>query len=113
MNILKILYIAIYVFLSVIIVCFLVKLLVSLKKMMVQVDGVSEGAGHISDNVASLENKLAVIRNTADSWKFFAALYIILRIIKETLRYARKDGLGKSFSKACVRNVRKMSSIKL
>ena len=106
-------YITIYVILSVIIVCFLVKLLLSLKKMMLQVEGVSEGVGRISDNVDSLENKLAVIRSTADSWKFFVALYIILRIIKETLRYARKDGLGKSFSKACVRNIRKVSSIKL
>ncbi|MBR4421536.1 MAG: hypothetical protein IKS69_03280 [Erysipelotrichaceae bacterium] len=113
MDILKIFYISLYVILSVVLVCVLLKLLAALKKMTIEVEGVSESIENVSDNVASLENKLAVIRNTADSWKFFAALYIVLRIIRETLRYRKKDGLSRSFSKACVRNVRNLSSIKL
>ncbi len=113
MEILKTLYIVIYVILIAVIVYFLIRLFLSIKKMMGDIDTASQKIGHLSENIEIVNNHLETIKNSTAAWEFFAAWIIIFGIIKETLKNNREESLGRSFRKALIHNTRKLSSIKL
>ena len=113
MNILKTLYITIYLILIAVIAYFLVRLFVSVRKMMKGIDTASVGIGHIQKNMDTVNEKLDVIKKSSAAWEFFAAWIIIFKIIKETLKNNKDGNLGRSFRKALIHNTRKISSIKL
>ncbi|MBQ6559545.1 MAG: hypothetical protein IJL85_01810 [Erysipelotrichaceae bacterium] len=113
MDVLKMIYITVYFLLTAVILYFVVRLLGAIRKMMKGVDTASEGIGHISENMAAVDEKLGTIRHSGAAWEFFAAWIIIFKIIKETLKNNKDDNLGRSFRKALIHNTRKISSIKL
>ncbi len=113
MDILKTLYLTVYLLLIAVIVYFLVQLFAAIRKLMKEIGTASKGIGHISENMTAVNEKLGTIRQSSDAWEFFMAWIIIFKIIKETLKNNRDDNLGRSFRKALIHNTRKLSSIKL
>ncbi len=113
MNSLKTIYLAIYAILIVVILYFVIRLFIAIRRMLKRVGETAQGIGHLSENMAVVDKHLETIRHSSAAWEFFAAWIIIFGIITETLKNHKDDSLGRSFRKALIHNSRKLSSIKL
>ena len=89
-------------------------LLIRTGKMKSTTDIIGEDSKVLGRDLRHMNETIDSIRATEDSWKFFASLYIIFVVIKETLRYRRSDrSISKSFTRSVARHAKELSSIKI
>ncbi len=103
-------YYPIIICLIVVINIFVIRLFRTLKN----VGATVELGGGIGSGLSAIEGKKTEIGKTKDSWAFFASIYFIFVIIKEIIRYRKRDySLGRSISKAAIKHSRQLTRIKL
>ena len=96
----------------------LIVLFVKLTKLMKNAAGINEKINSVNSNIEISQNKIEEIEDTKQSWHFFFIIYIVLFVIKDTMKdYKRtarnKRKIGKSFAKVCTRNASKIRKIKI
>ncbi len=74
---------------------------------------VSEDTKILGRDLEHMNDTLEKIRATKDSWLFFASLYAVIAIIRETFRYRRSDRtISRSFARSVARHAKELSSIR-
>ena len=77
------------------------------------VDPLNESVNTLNTQLSAVKEKTARIKESEDSYRFFASLFIILTIIKEAIRSWRKDGtLPGSFTGAYLRHSRQLKRVR-
>ena len=92
----------------------LIAFLLRLKKTAKAVEPLTDSLNVMNVELNAAKAKTARIKASAPSYKFFASLYIILIIIKETLKSWKNDrSLPGSFTRAYLRHSRQISKIRI
>lgn len=93
-------------------------LIKQLAKLMKKTAALNNNIDELKNNISKTNHKVEDIKETKESWKFFATTYIVYAILKETIKdYMNSSiltrGIAKSFTKTCVKNVSKLNKIKI
>ncbi len=92
----------------------LIAFLLRLKKTVKATEPLTDSLSVMNGELNAVKTKTARIKASAPSYKFFASLYIILVIIKETLKSWKNDkSLPGSFTKAYIRHSKQISKIRI
>lgn len=109
-----------YVFIVIIIalVIALIAMFVVLGKLMKKLAITNSKVEKLNTNINEAKQKKEAISKTKDSWSFFASIFIIISVLKETMNdykdtKKRKRNIAKSFTKTCAKNISKISKIKI
>lgn len=91
----------------------LIAFLLRLRKTSKAVEPLTGSLNVMNGELNAVRSKTGKIRESAPSFKFFASLFIILTIIKETLRSWRNDkSLPGSFTGAYLRHSKQLNRIR-
>ena len=102
------------ILLIVIVVVLVIRLLLTLSKMSKGVKLVADDGNRIGENINHMNSSLDRIRKSEDSWMFFASIYAIFVVLRETLKYRKSEkSLSRSFAKSVTRHAGQISRIKL
>ena len=104
-----------YVYIALIAALFitLIAFFIRLSKTMKKITETAEGASSVSSLLNQTNEKLSLISQSKDSYKFFLSLFAIILIIKETFKYYKSEkSLPKSFTKAVLRHNTQISGFK-
>ncbi len=83
----------------------IIALLKRLSKTKIVVSQTVDNAKGIGTGIEAASDKISVIRDSSDSWKFFLSVIAVFAILKETIKYLGSEkSLTKSFAKACFRH---------
>jgi len=101
--------------LSITCVIILIILLTRIRKILSEVSIFSDGMNKITSELDQTAQKTEKIRSTADSFKFFASLYLIYLLIKETWQNYRESNitLGKSAARTMIRHTGQLKKIRI
>lgn len=105
----------VYLILTIIIVIILIVILVKVKKIMNSISQSSSSVSNINNNLQVIKTKAEAIKQSKDSWSFLVGIATVLLIIKEGIKYSKKnnESLGKSFIKSAVKHKSGIKNIKL
>ena len=104
----------IYIVLIVALLAAIAALIMRLLETMKKINLIVEDAGSISAQAEKANEKLAFIKSTGDSYKFFLSAIAVYIILNETFKYSKSEGsLTKSFTKAIMRNSSKIGKIRI
>ena len=108
------------VFIVIIVAIFitLIVLFIVLGRLMKKLATTNEKVNKLNSNLEEANKKKETITKTKESWKFFASIYIIVTVLKETMddyksSKKRKRSIAKSLSKTCAKNISRISKIKI
>ena len=102
--------IALIILAVIILIVFLTKLL----KMTKRLAQLGEDAQSISKHIDVSKEKLASLEQSSDSWDFLGSIGIIYIVLKDTLKYRKRNGsFSQSLAKSCNRHSKALSRIKL
>ena len=92
----------------------LIALLLRVRKTLKAADPLNESLGIMNTRLEVVKEKTGKIKASADSFKFFASLYIILVVIKETVKsWSHDRSLPGSFASAYVRHSKQIRKIRI
>lgn len=105
----------VYLILTITIVIILIVILVKVKKIMNSISQSSSSVSNINNNLQVIKTKAEAIKQSKDSWSFLVGIATVLLIIKEGIKYSKKnnESLGKSFIKSAVKHKSGIKNIKL
>ena len=102
--------IALIVLAVIIFLVFLRKLLKTMKKLAI----LGEDAHSISEHIDISREKLASLEQSSDSWDFLGSIGIVYIVLKDTLKYRKRNGsFSQSLARSCNRHSKALSRIKL
>ena len=95
-------------------VIILIILLAKLLKIMKRLSLLGEGAQSISKHIDESKEKLSRLEQSSDSWEFLGSIGIIYIVLKDTLKYRKRNGsFSQSLVRSCNRHSKALSRIKL
>lgn len=95
----------VYGLLIIVLIGTLIAFFVRLSKTMKKVAETLQGTQGMSEKLEKMNESVVKIQASKESWTFFAAIFAISVIIKETFKYYRSErSLSKSFAKALKRH---------
>ena len=95
------------------VIAVLIAFLLRVRRSIQAMDPFNESVSTLNMQLSAVKEKTAKIRESEDSYRFFASLFIILTIIKEAFRSWRKDGtLPGSFTGAYLRHSRQLNRVR-
>lgn len=108
----------IYIVIVIALIVVFVLLIKQLVKLMKKAAGLNDNIDKLNNNISRVNDKVEDIKQTKESWQFFATVYIVYSILKETMKDYKSSsiltrGIAKSFTKTCAKNVSKLSKIKI
>lgn len=114
MEKIKYIYIPVIICLIIVFIMFIYALAILMKKAA----GLNKNIDSLKNNIGIANNKVEEIKKTKESWQFFATIYIVYSVLKETIKDYKNSslltkGLAKSFTKTCIKNASRLSKIKI
>ena len=98
----------------VLIVVLVIRLLLTLAKMSKSIKVIADDGNRMNQNIDRVNSSLECIKKSEDSWMFFASIYAIFVVIRETFKYRKSEkSLSRSFAKSVTRHAGQISRIKL
>ena len=109
-NYLKYIYIALIITIAII----LIVLFSKLKQLMIKCAGLSNNIDSLKENADITSTKIQGVKKSKESWQFFINIWIILTVLKETIKLFKKftnEGIKKAFVVACAKNAIKITKM--